>query len=114
MFEKYQCAGVYIAIQAVLTLYAQGTLKSRDYHMTTRTQFLKLSSPYGTLGETNVLVGVTTEEAEQFVVERQMLATENLSKLLGFIRQPLLAHLLNHTFYLCICVERRLRFEMCI
>ena len=27
MFEKYQCAGVYIAIQAVLTLYAQGTLK---------------------------------------------------------------------------------------
>ena len=24
MFEKYQCAGVYIAIQAVLTLYAQG------------------------------------------------------------------------------------------
>ena len=30
MFEKYQCAGVYIAIQAVLTLYAQGTLS----HMT--------------------------------------------------------------------------------
>ena len=27
MFEKYQCAGVYIAIQAVLTLYAQGALK---------------------------------------------------------------------------------------
>ena len=27
MFEKYQCAGVYIAIQAVLTLYAQGTLE---------------------------------------------------------------------------------------
>lgn len=26
MFEKYQCAGVYIAIQAVLTLYAQGLL----------------------------------------------------------------------------------------
>lgn len=25
MFEEYQCAGVYIAIQAVLTLYAQGT-----------------------------------------------------------------------------------------
>lgn len=24
MFEEYQCAGVYIAIQAVLTLYAQG------------------------------------------------------------------------------------------
>jgi len=24
MFEQYQCAGVYIAIQAVLTLYAQG------------------------------------------------------------------------------------------
>ena len=31
MFEEYQCAGVYIAIQAVLTLYAQG--KSRDHHM---------------------------------------------------------------------------------
>lgn len=26
MFEKYQFAGVYIAIQAVLTLYAQGLL----------------------------------------------------------------------------------------
>ena len=25
MFEEYQFAGVYIAIQAVLTLYAQGT-----------------------------------------------------------------------------------------
>ena len=31
MFEKYNCAGVYIAIQAVLTLYAQG--KSHIYHM---------------------------------------------------------------------------------
>lgn len=27
MFEKYQCAGVYVAIQAVLTLYAQGKLQ---------------------------------------------------------------------------------------
>ena len=27
MFEEYQCAGVYIAIQAVLTLYAQGKRK---------------------------------------------------------------------------------------
>lgn len=26
MFETYQFSGVYIAIQAVLTLYAQGTL----------------------------------------------------------------------------------------
>lgn len=40
MFEKYQCAGVYIAIQAVLTLYAQGkllqlwNLRSCDHHMT--------------------------------------------------------------------------------
>ncbi len=32
MFEEYQCAGVYIAIQAVLTLYAQGV--SHDCHMT--------------------------------------------------------------------------------
>ena len=40
MFEKYQCAGVYIAIQAVLTLYAQGkshdpTLRSHDLIRTT-------------------------------------------------------------------------------
>ena len=47
-------------------------------------------------------MGVTTVEVEQFVVERQMLATENLSKLLSFIRQLLLAYLLNHTFGLCI------------
>lgn len=26
MFEKYEFAGVYIAIQAVLTLYAQGNI----------------------------------------------------------------------------------------
>jgi actin-related protein len=26
MFENYEMAGVYIAIQAVLTLYAQGTV----------------------------------------------------------------------------------------
>ena len=79
MFEKYQCAGVYIAIQAVLTLYAQGTLKSHDYHMITP-YITKVSSSYGTLGETKVLVGVTTVEVEQVVVERQMLATNYLSK----------------------------------
>ena len=61
-----------------------------------------LSSPYGTLGETKVLVGVTIVEVEQFVVERQMLATENLTKLFSFVRQLLLAYLLNHTFSLCI------------
>lgn len=30
MFETYQFAGVYIAIQAVLTLYAQGTQTAGD------------------------------------------------------------------------------------
>ncbi len=46
MFEEYQCAGVYIAIQAVLTLYAQGG--SHDCHViyiTTHTpQFTVLHS----------------------------------------------------------------------
>ena len=31
MFENYEMAGVYIAIQAVLTLYAQGTQQSYIY-----------------------------------------------------------------------------------
>jgi len=30
MFEKYQFDGVYIAIQAVLTLYAQGTVTTKN------------------------------------------------------------------------------------
>lgn len=38
MFEKYQCAGVYIAIQAVLTLYAQG--KSHDLYGGSHDPFL--------------------------------------------------------------------------
>ncbi len=44
MFDEYNCAGVYIAIQAVLTLYAQGM--SRDYHVTNKTtpQFTLLYS----------------------------------------------------------------------
>ena len=40
MFEEYQCAGVYIAIQAVLTLYAQG--ESHEDHM------ISSPPPYGT------------------------------------------------------------------
>ena len=62
MFEKYQCAGVYIAIQAVLTLYAQGGWKSHDLllgHMTCRKTYHSVdslvsvlrndpTSPYGT------------------------------------------------------------------
>lgn len=39
-----------------------------------------VSSSYGTLGKTKVLVGVTTVEVDQFMVERQMLATEILFK----------------------------------
>ena len=34
MFEKYKFEGVYIAIQAVLTLYAQGLL-SNSFSLTT-------------------------------------------------------------------------------
>ena len=34
MFEEYQCAGVYIAIQAVLTLYAQGKIQNIYTHTT--------------------------------------------------------------------------------
>ena len=30
MFEKYEFHGVYIAIQAVLTLYAQGNFAKRE------------------------------------------------------------------------------------
>ena len=45
MFEEYQCAGVYIAIQAVLTLYAQGG--SHDCHVIAHTpQFTVLHSCY--------------------------------------------------------------------
>lgn len=31
MFEKYQFHGIYVAIQAVLTLYAQGKLKKTPH-----------------------------------------------------------------------------------
>ena len=37
MFEEYQCAGVYVAIQAVLTLYAQGKIQNIYAHTTLRT-----------------------------------------------------------------------------
>lgn len=46
MFETYQFAGVYIAIQAVLTLYAQGkmaqeqNLRHRSERAPTKTQTL--------------------------------------------------------------------------
>lgn len=46
-------------------------VKSHDYYVTIQDV---LSSPYGTLSETKVLVGVTIAEVDQFVVERQMLA----------------------------------------
>ena len=36
MFEEYQCAGVYIAIQAVLTLYAQGKIQNIYIHIYTQ------------------------------------------------------------------------------
>ena len=39
-----------------------------------------VSSSYGTLGKTKVLVGVTTVEVDQSVIERQTLATEILFK----------------------------------
>ena len=49
MFEEYQFAGVYIAIQAVLTLYAQGE------------SYLQCGTPpsYGTLIPLPMAVGAT-------------------------------------------------------
>lgn len=51
MFEEYQFAGVYIAIQAVLTLYAQGNSLTMSYSAH--------ASRYGTLILCPVLEGVT-------------------------------------------------------
>ena len=80
MFEEYQCAGVYIAIQAVLTLYAQG--KSHDHHMFF---FLYLShahssSIYGTPSCSYVVWGVTNGEKSDYGWE----ADARFCKLLGF------------------------------
>jgi len=58
MFEEYDFAGVYIAIQAVLTLYAQGRL--------TDTHILSHPPPYGTLG-----FGMHGQECNQGEVEQE-------------------------------------------
>lgn len=54
MFETYQFTGVYIAIQAVLTLYAQGAFVSVTLAaILEKTDFLK-QNPFATVAKATI------------------------------------------------------------
>lgn len=64
MFEKYQFHGIYVAIQAVLTLYAQGKTSGHPDSWGSDSKTNKEGKPFDRSGPPGLLTGVVVDSGD--------------------------------------------------